>query len=174
MQTNTQGFGIADASYQAAGGIEGITRLVDVFYLYMDTLPSAVKIRQQHPSDLALSKQKLAYFLSGWLGGPKLYREHFGSINIPSAHRHLNTTLEDRDQWLLCMQKAINEQPYSVPFKDYLYTQLQVPANRIVQAGNAQRQAQSQTQPQTAQSQSADQTKAGVQSYDPNAGSSER
>ena len=135
MSQNTPEYGVNDTSYQAAGGLDGITALVNTFYGYMDSIPEAEKIRQQHNPDLSLSRTKLTYFLSGWLGGPRMYKENFGSINIPGAHRHLNTTIEDRDAWLLCMQKAIDDQPYENLFKSYLYTQLCVPANRIVQAG---------------------------------------
>lgn len=35
--------------YQAAGRVEGITKLVDEFYLNMDTLPEAKIIRDMHP-----------------------------------------------------------------------------------------------------------------------------
>ena len=56
--------------YQAAGELVGITRLVDEFYVNMDTLPEAEIIRNMHPHDLTESRKKLTYFLCGWLGGP--------------------------------------------------------------------------------------------------------
>lgn len=123
-------YGIDDASYQAAGGLEGLTRLVDVFYRYMDELPEAKSIRRMHPEDLTASRRKLTYFLSGWLGGPKLYSEHYGSITIPGTHGHLDIGIVERDAWMLCMEKAIAEQPFADDFKQYLLTQLFVPAER--------------------------------------------
>lgn len=62
-------YGTADASYQAAGGIEGIRRLVDDFYDTMDSWGPAQTIRRMHADDLTLSRDKLACFLSGWLAG---------------------------------------------------------------------------------------------------------
>jgi hemoglobin len=86
-----------------------------------------------HQDDLSLSSKKLAYFLSGWLGGPKLYAEHFGSINIPLSHKHLSVGLDETEAWLLCMQKAVDNQNYESQFKLYLMEQLRVPAERIRQ-----------------------------------------
>lgn len=126
-------YGTLDASYQAAGELAGITALVDAFYGYMETLPEAAKIRAMHPQDLAESRRKLSYFLSGWLGGPKLYAEHYGGIRIPLFHKPFPIGDAERDAWLLCMQKAIAEQPYTDDFKGYLLTQLRVPAERIRQ-----------------------------------------
>lgn len=128
---NRPGYGVADASYRAAGELAGITKLVDAFYDQMDLLPEAAVIRRMHPVDLTESRLKLAYFLSGWLGGPKLYSQHFGGINIPERHRHFPIDTAERDAWLLCMERAIEAQPYDPAFKEYLLTQLRVPAERI-------------------------------------------
>lgn len=129
--TTSQQYGEADATYQAAGGIEGITQLVDFFYDYMDSLDEARVIRAMHPDDLRLSRQKLAYFLSGWMGGPRLYMEHFGSINIPKVHMHLSIESEERDAWMKCMEKALDKMDYSQAFRDYLMDQLFKPAEMI-------------------------------------------
>lgn len=126
-------YGTDDASYQAAGALDGITALVDVFYAQMDTLPEAAKIRAMHPQDLSESRRKLTYFLSGWLGGPRLYAERYGGIRIPIFHKPFPIGDAERDAWLRCMELAIDEQPYAADFKTYLLTQLRVPAERIRQ-----------------------------------------
>lgn len=124
-------FGINDNSYQAAGQLAGIEKLVTCFYQNMDSLHAAKIIRDMHASDLTLSKKKLTYFLSGWLGGPKLYTEHFGSINIPQAHCHLPISTPESNAWLLCMDNAIDKQPYTEKFNAYLKAQFRIPAERI-------------------------------------------
>ncbi|MGE0367293.1 MAG: group II truncated hemoglobin [Phycisphaerales bacterium] len=121
-------YGEGDASFQAAGGIEGLRRLVADFYRMMDTLPEAATIRAMHPSDLSGSADKLHRFLCGWLGGPKLYREKYGSIHIPSAHAHLAIGEHERDAWLLCMERALARQDYPQEFRDYLLRALFRPA----------------------------------------------
>jgi len=131
MSSENNQYGIGDCSYRSAGELPGLIQLVDAFYDVMETLPEAKKIRDMHNADLTESRQKLAYFLSGWLGGPKLYSEAFGSINIPGAHRHLPIGAGESDAWILCMQKAVETQPYDESFKLYLIEQLRVPAERI-------------------------------------------
>lgn len=125
-------YGTQDASYQAAGGIEGIRRLVDDFYDIMDSWEPARTIRRMHDEDLTVARDKLACFLSGWLGGPKLFQERYGSISIPMFHTSWPIGETERDAWLGCMAQAIERQPYSPDFKDYLLRQLRVPAERIV------------------------------------------
>lgn len=127
-------FGNEDASYQAAGGLEGLRRLVDDFYRIMDEEAEVQAIRRMHPPSLELSRDKLACFLSGWLGGPRLFSEHYGSISIPSFHAQWPIDEQHAQQWLACMAKAIALQDYSVALSDYLLAQLRVPAQRIVQA----------------------------------------
>jgi hemoglobin len=133
MNTSEPGqprYGNGDSSYQAAGGIEGIRRLVDAFYDQMDSLADAADIRAMHPRDLAESRDKLSCFLSGWLGGPKLYREKYGPISIPAAHAQLRIGSLSRDAWLLCMHQALQQQPWPEDFKHYLLQALSVPAER--------------------------------------------
>ena len=132
-RTNTEEprYGEGDASFQAAGGVTGLRKLVDDFYDLMEQLPESKEIRDMHPEDLTESRDKLARFLCGWLGGPKLYREKYGPIRLPSAHAHLNVNTRQRDAWLACMQKALEKQPYADSFKSYLIEQLNIPAERI-------------------------------------------
>lgn len=128
---NKYGYGIGDNSFQAAGELAGVTKLVDDFYSNMNTFSQAEKIRNMHPEDLTESRRKLTYFLCGWLGGPRLFAEHYGPINIPKFHQHLDIHYSERDAWLLCMEKAINSQPYEQTFKEYLLEQLKIPAEKI-------------------------------------------
>jgi len=131
MSVQSCEYGMGDNSYRMAGGLIGLTRLVDEFYKNMDTYKESQKIRNMHSVDLTESKQKLTYFLSGWLGGEKLYAKNYGSINIPQAHKHLDVGIKESEAWLLCMEKAIAIQPYEALFKVYLLAQLRVPAERI-------------------------------------------
>lgn len=130
---SSERYGYQDTSFQAAGGFEGVRQLVNCFYDQMTLLPEAQHIRAMHPDDLTVSRDKLTYFLCGWLGGPRQYREKYGPISIPSVHRHLVVGVTERDAWLLCMDKAIAQQPYAESFKHYLLKQLFIPAERVRQ-----------------------------------------
>lgn len=124
-------YGFADTSFRAAGGEEGLLRLVNRFYDEMDTLPEARALRAMHSPDLAQARDKLFRFLCGWLGGPRLFQEKYGSIRIPVAHAPFAIGAAERDAWLLCMQRAVDAQPYADSFKRYLMQQLAIPAERV-------------------------------------------
>ena len=126
----TQPFGVEDSSFIAAGGEKGLIALVDAFYDAMATLPEAATIRALHAKDLTESRDKLARFLSGWLNGPNTYRPKYGRVSIPSAHRHLDIGEAEMEAWLTCMRVALDKQPYTDEFKNYMLTQLRVPASR--------------------------------------------
>ena len=101
----------------------GIKQLADVFYEVMNELPEAKEIRNMHGGDLAEIKQKLFEYLSGWLGGPALYSEKYGTICLTDPHRPYKINDSHRDQWLLCMDKALER----VGASDELRTLLKEP-----------------------------------------------
>jgi hemoglobin len=124
-------YGFSDTSFRAAGGEEGIRRLVDRFYDEMEALPEARALRAMHRADLTEARDKLARFLSGWLGGPQRYQEKYGGIRIPVAHAPFAIGAAERDAWLLCMKRAVDAQPFADSFKTYLMAQLAIPAERV-------------------------------------------
>lgn len=122
-------YGEGDASYRAAGEYDGIKRLVDDFYQAMRTLPEAEGIwAMHHHDDMEQIHDKLTRFLCSWLGGPRLFREKYGPISIPSFHQQFPIGPAERDAWLLCMKHAADQQPYAESFKTYLLAQLYRPA----------------------------------------------
>lgn len=123
-------YGSEDATYKAAGEFDGIKKLVDDFYYIMSELKESKKVRDMHPVDLEVSRDKLTRFLCAWTGGPRLYKEKYGAISIPQVHSHLIIGSEERDAWLLCMKKALAKQGYPQDFEEYMITQLAVPAER--------------------------------------------
>jgi hemoglobin len=124
-------YGTGDASFQAAGGVGGIRRLVDTFFDRMGSDRRFATIYALHPEDKEISRDKLHLFLCGWLGGPKLYNEKYGAIGIPRVHAHLAIATDERDQWLTCMGESVAEQPFADDFKTYLMEQLYVPAEAV-------------------------------------------
>lgn len=96
-------------TYEQLGGEAGVRKLVHRFYELMDTLPEAAVIRAMHPDDLSGSEEKLYMFLSGFFGGPSLYMDKYGHPML--RRRHLPFPIDEaaRDQWLLCMNRAMDE-----------------------------------------------------------------
>ncbi len=119
-----------DNQFKAAGGIEGCMKLANDFYDVMETLPEAKKILFMHPTDLAVSREKLGLFLAGYLNGPELYEEKYGPIKLAQAHAHLAIGTPEKEAWLLCMEKALEKQDWPQEFKAFLLTRLQTPAER--------------------------------------------
>ncbi len=121
-------YGLGDSTLQALGGEAAVIELVERFYAAMERLPEAHTIRAWHPDDLTQSKDKLATFLIGWMGGPSRYRERFGPIAIPRAHHHLPIGPAERDAWLACMATALDEMAVEPQLRRYLLEKLRHPA----------------------------------------------
>lgn len=97
------------SAYERLGGEAGVRRLVTRFYDLMDSLPEASRIRALHPEDLSSSRDKLFKFLCGWLGGPPLYTQEYGAPRLRARHFPFPIGEDERDAWLLCMDRALEE-----------------------------------------------------------------
>lgn len=117
--------------YQLLGGEDGVRRLCEAFYDCMEQLPEAADIRRMHGEDLSGIRQKLFEFLSGWLGGPHLYAQKYGSICMTGPHRPYAIGPKERDQWLLCMDRALEQVGASEEVKTMLKQPLQAIADMI-------------------------------------------
>lgn len=87
-------------------------RLVSRFYDLMDSLPEAKGIRNMHQEDLSEARQKLYEFLVGWSGGPNLYIEKYGHPRLRMRHMPFPIGKAERDAWMLCMRRAVEEQDW--------------------------------------------------------------
>jgi len=126
-------YGIGDGTYKTIGEEAGVRQLVDHFYTIMAANKPYQPLFNMHSSELHITKDKLARFLMGWMGGERTYQSTYGAMNIPSAHAHLNVTQELMDNWLACMTEALHQQGHAEEFCTYLITQLAIPAQRILQ-----------------------------------------
>jgi hemoglobin len=95
--------------FERIGGEPVIRQLIDRFYDLMDSEPTAAGIRALHPPDLSESRDKLYWFLVGWMGGPALYIERFGHPRLRARHLPFPIAERERDEWLWCMFKALDE-----------------------------------------------------------------
>jgi hemoglobin len=97
------------APYDLVGGDAGVRALVDAFYDRMDLEDAFAGIRKLHPPSLDGSRDKLYWYLSGWLGGPRHYVERFGHPRLRARHLPFPIAEGERDQWLACMRMAMND-----------------------------------------------------------------
>ncbi len=96
--------------YEIIGGESAVRQLVNRFYDLMDTMPETVGIRRLHQPDLTEAREKLFKFLSGWLGGPQLYTEEYGHPRLRARHLPFPIGESERDQWMMCMDQAMEDQ----------------------------------------------------------------
>ena len=95
--------------YERIGGEAKVRELVQRFYHLMDELPETHGIRKLHGADLKSSEDKLFMFLSGWMGGPQLFVQEFGEPFLRRRHFPFAIGESEREQWLLCMDQALND-----------------------------------------------------------------
>jgi hemoglobin len=108
--------------YDLIGGEAKLRALVDRFYDLMDISPEAKDIRAYHAKSLVQSREKLFMFLSGWSGGPGLYMEKYGHPRLRMRHAPFAIGERERDQWLWCMNKALDESDLLPGVKEHLKT----------------------------------------------------
>lgn len=95
--------------YERIGGSAKLRTLVHRFYQIMDELPETYGIRKMHAEDLQSSEDKLFKFLSGWMGGPQLFIQEFGHPMLRRRHLPFAIGISERDQWMTCMNMALQE-----------------------------------------------------------------
>jgi len=100
----------SETPFERLGAEAGVRQLVDRFYDLMDLEPVYAGIRALHPTDLTGSRDKLFWFLCGWLGGPPLYTDRFGHPMLRARHLPYAIGIVERDQWMACMMSAMQEQ----------------------------------------------------------------
>ncbi|TWT54873.1 hypothetical protein Pla22_25270 [Rubripirellula amarantea] len=96
-------------TYTRLGGEARVRQLVDRFYDLMSELPEAATIRKMHADDLTESRDKLFKFLSGFWGGPSLYVQQYGHPMLRARHLKFPIGESERDQWLMCMNQAVDD-----------------------------------------------------------------
>lgn len=94
--------------FERMGGRPQIGRLVDAFYLAMDTLPEAAVIRAMHAPDLTRTKAVLVDYLCEWMGGPKAYSADRGQPMLRRRHHPFDIDAAARDAWMTCMRHALD------------------------------------------------------------------
>ena len=110
-------------------GEEGIRMLVDAFYDHMDLDPEFAGIRKLHPETLDGSRDKLYWFLCGWMGGPNHYVERFGHPMLRARHLPFPIGSPERDAWIACMRLALVDCEIDTRLADGLMGQLSGTAN---------------------------------------------
>ncbi len=95
--------------FDRMGGETAIRALVDRFYDLMELESGFTALRSTHGPDLSSAREKLFWFLCGWMGGPQHYVERFGHPRLRARHMPFKIGVQERDQWLACMAQAMHD-----------------------------------------------------------------
>ena len=95
--------------FATIGGEPVVRALVERFYDLMELEPGYAALRATHGDSLSGARDKLFWFLCGWLGGPQHYVERFGHPMLRARHMPFRIGILERDQWLACMDQAMGE-----------------------------------------------------------------
>jgi len=96
-------------AYELIGGEARVRELVDRFYDLMDLETEFAGLRALHPPSLEGSRDKLFWFLCGWLGGPNYFIERYGHPRLRARHLPFEIGTSERDQWMRCMALAMQD-----------------------------------------------------------------
>jgi hemoglobin len=97
------------SAFDLIGGEVLIRSMVDRFYDLMELEPRYAELRAAHGSTLAEARDRLFWFLCGWMGGPQYYTDRFGHPRLRARHMPFKIGILERDQWLACMDEAMGE-----------------------------------------------------------------
>ena len=123
----------AEASpFEQLGGEPAVRALVDRFYDLMDLEPQFAALRALHPQDMGGSRDKLFWFLCGWLGGPDHYISRFGHPMLRARHLPYPIASTERDQWMACMGLAMQDEAVPAPLAERLGQSFQGTADWMV------------------------------------------
>jgi hemoglobin len=93
--------------YDRVGGMPFFERLVDRFYVGVETDPV---LRPVYPEqDLVGARHRLTLFLAQYWGGPRTYDAERGHPRLRMRHFPFAIGPAERDRWLVHMRAAIAE-----------------------------------------------------------------
>ena len=121
----------APTPFDLIGGDDGVRRLVDRFYDLMDGAPEAATIRALHAASLKASRDKLYLYLSYWTGGPQTYVEQRGHPRLRARHLPFTIGSRERDEWLWCMDRALDEHEMPDQLREQLRERLHALADHM-------------------------------------------
>lgn len=109
--------------FERLGGLSATRALANEFYDVMQTDVKAQKLLDMHPKKLFMTRISLYKFLTQWFGGPELFGKQYVNAEwLELKHRRLNFNEDEKNQWLYCMNTAMNNLSLKPELKDEIMT----------------------------------------------------
>ncbi|SHL23369.1 hemoglobin [Roseovarius marisflavi] len=104
------------------GGEARLRELVEAFYDLIETLPEGSNLRRLHARGHGVAHARVEQFnfLSGFMGGRAYYKEKHGHMDVKLMHAHVPIRKADAENWLFCMNKALDDEGHKGPHIDKL------------------------------------------------------
>jgi hemoglobin len=104
-----------DPAIYRALGVEGMTRMLQDFYLELGRSPIADMFPQGEAA-LLEAGAKSALFFVGVCGGPPLYAQQIGPPRMRARHLPFAIDAKAREQWLACWEPVLVQAPQRYGF----------------------------------------------------------
>ena len=101
------------------------------FYDLVESAPEAQNLRLVHGPSLDSAREKLTLYLTGWTGGPPVYVERYGHPMLRARHLPFSIGVKERDEWLWCMERALQEHDLPDEVHQFLLTKLRPLADHM-------------------------------------------
>jgi len=111
-------WGDADTPFEEIGGADSVRALSDAFYDVIEE--DSPTLRAMLPASTKNTRNKLAMYLSGWLGGPPLYGEKWGHPRLRLRHMPFSIGDAEADEWMRCMRLAMVRAEITEPLRTFL------------------------------------------------------
>jgi len=104
------------------GGEAKLRSLVETFYDLIETLPEGSNLRRLHARGHGIDHARVEQFnfLSGFLGGRSYYLEKHGHMDVKLMHAHVPIRQTDAENWLFCMNEALDAEMHQGPHVEKL------------------------------------------------------
>jgi hemoglobin len=116
------------------GGEGGVHVLVNQFYDLIESLPQGETIMAMHQNGYGLAHVRPAQFefLCGFFGGRRYYMERNGHMNLREIHAHVEIRVQDAEDWLWVMNKAMEDTAVQEPMRGQIMATFTRAAHMLV------------------------------------------
>jgi len=119
------------------GGETALRELVEHFYDLVETLPEGRQLVSLHLQNHGLAHTRIEQFdfLSGFMGGRQYYMEKHRHMNVRNIHAHVPIRIQDAENWLTIMDRALGDLGHKGSHVDRLRATLRRVAMILVNNG---------------------------------------